>query len=174
MKKRKWLVLASAIVLALVITLVVSFVTTSTGAASVLPWYAPDHGKYCFTKNLVYSWDFYWDSDANKFDWNDGYEHEFKTDDTGYAMYIGELNWTNLPWPRYCDIDEPEDEFSMGTLAATWIDPYAAYYTYIYLEPEDPNVTSADAILEAERTEFYFPKEGKTIISFTAPSTGSW
>lgn len=133
-------------------------------------WWAPDRGNYLFNTQTAHSWNIRWYQ--NQFGLVDAYDHEFRTPVTNFAHYTGYCD-SNLPWPRRCDVDEPEDDFTIYTAYAHGISTSTYYYTYLELEPE--GASSASANLEAE-TRRYNPwnRQYCDLDRFTAPAQGSW
>ncbi len=152
-------------------------------------WWSPNSGRLWITNHhpgygygWTYSYNIIWYE--NKFTVVHAYQHESYTFQTGYAKWYSPYWSTNFPWPaRY--IEEPgergEDEFSVHTWAPYDLKPNTAYYTIIYLLPEDPAVTTANFVLEAElqqRIPFLPVAVGvigyDELVYLTAPGWGWW
>ncbi len=149
--------------------------------AYALPAYVPDRGNYGIRKIWAYS-DFIWNEPGFTAWYPEAYEHEFRVGDEGFAQYDGYWG-SNLP-QAYLDLEDNQgqgwDEFVVGSDDAESIQVNTTYWIYIDLRDQDPSVTSAPFILEAERcrdwpgTEYNEPLEYYTIVSSDAPDEGIW
>jgi|GEM_PF-6282410 len=148
---------------------------------AALPAYVPDRGVYDIGKSWAFS-AFIWNEPGFTAWYPEAYEHEFRVNNEGFAQYDGYWS-SNLP-QAYLDLEDNQgqghDEFVIGSDDAEGIRTNTEYSMYIDLKDQNPSVTSASFILEAERCQdvpgqsYNIPQEYYTITSSTAPDDGTW
>jgi hypothetical protein len=172
--------LKGKIVLVVLICFVVTLSFPSVTFAA-LPAYVPDRGVYDIRKSWAFS-AFIWNESGFTAWYPEAYEHEFRVNNEGFAQYDGYWS-SNLP-QAYLDLEDNQgqghDEFVIGSDDAEGIRTNTEYSMYIDLKDQNPSVTSASFILEAERCQdvpgqsYNIPLEYYTITSSTAPDDGTW